>query len=205
VRVVVTGATGATGRAVCTALLAAGHRVVAIGSDELRLGEVDASWPYVCDLTDAAETVLMAKTIHDKEGGVDALVHLVGGWRGGNNNGDWNWLEPRILTTLRLTTLALMNDLTASDSGRLVIIGSTSETKLTWSGANYTVLKSAASAWLSAVASGWRKGGTGAAIELLVTSIGDDGTPPEAIAAKVAELMGGNAADLNGSRLEVPR
>jgi NADP-dependent 3-hydroxy acid dehydrogenase YdfG len=201
--VVVTGATGETGRAVCAALLAAGHTVIAIGSDELRLGEVNASWRYVCDLTDAAETGLMARAIHDKEGGVDALVHLVGGWRGGNTDDDWNWLEPRILTTLRLASLALMPDLSESEDGRLIVIGSTSATRPSWSGANYSVLKAAASAWVSAVASGWRKAGKAAAVELLVQSIGGDGTPVEVIAARVTDLMTSAAADLNGARIDL--
>jgi 3-oxoacyl-[acyl-carrier protein] reductase len=200
---VVTGATGDAGRAVCTALLAAGHTVVAVGSEELRLGEVDASWRYVCDLTDADETVRMASFICGKEGGVDALIHLVGGWRGGHENDDWNWLEPRILTTLRLTTLAFMDDLTASSSGRLVTIGSTSAVKPTWGGANYAVLKTAAAAWMSAIASGWRKGGTAAAVELLIQSIGDEGTPVATVAGRIVELMSPDAATLNGSRVDL--
>ena len=199
--VVVTGATGDAGRATCTALLAAGHRVVAVGSDEMRLGDVDASWRYVCDLTDPQETETMGRYIRERESGVDALVHLVGGWRAGHDIDDWDWLEPRILTTLRLTTLAFIDDLTASSAGRLVTIGSTSAAKPTWGGANYATLKTAASAWVAAVASGWRKAGTGAAVELLVQSIGDGGTPVGTIAQRVVEIIDGIPADLNGARI----
>jgi 3-oxoacyl-[acyl-carrier protein] reductase len=201
--VVVTGATGDAGNAACAALLAAGHTVVAVGSDEMRLGDVTASWRYVCDLTDADETMLMATSIRAKDGPIDALVHLVGGWRGGNGDDDWNWLEPRILTTLRLTTLAFIDDLTASVSGRLIIIGSTAAAKPTWSGANYAVLKTATSAWVASVASGWRKAGTGAAVELLVRSIGDNGTPVIVIATKITELIDGSGAELNGSQVDL--
>ncbi len=200
-----TGATGDAGRATCSALAAAGHRVVAVGSDSLRLGDVDASWRYVCDLTDAGDVQKLAASIRQQEGGVDALVHLVGGWRAGNGVDDWTWLEPRILTTLRLTTLALIDDLTASPVGRLITIGSTSASKPTWSGANYATLKAAASAWVASVASGWRKAGTGAAIELLVTSIGGDGTPTDVIAARIVELMRSGSAEFNGSRIDLSR
>jgi 3-oxoacyl-[acyl-carrier protein] reductase len=200
--VVVTGATGDTGRAACVALLAAGHTVVAVGSDESRLATVTASTRLVCDLTDAAATLALAAAVRAEVGRPDALVHLVGGWRAGHGNDDWNWLEPRILTTLRLATLAFMDDLTASPAGRLVTIGSITAAKPTWSGANYTTLKTAAQAWQTAVASAWRKAGTGAAIELLVQSIGD-GTPVEMIATRITELMGGNAAELNGSRVDL--
>lgn len=202
--VVVTGATGASGRAVCTALLAAGHTVVAVGSDAGRLESVDASWRYVCDLTDADETRRMAKAIHDKEGGVDGLVHLVGGWRGGHEPDDWDWLEPRILTTLRLTTLALHDELTASSAGRLVTVGSTSAARPTWSGANYATLKTAADAWVAAIASGWRKAGTAAAVTLVVTSLGPEGTPVETVAARIATMWGEDATALNGAHLELP-
>lgn len=202
-RAVVTGATGDAGRAVCTALLAAGHTVLVVGSDAGRLTAVDASARLVCDLTDAQATRELAARVRTDVGPADALIHLVGGWRGGHEVEDWEWLEPRILTTLRLTTLAFADDLAASPAGRLVTIGSVAAAKPTWGGANYSVLKAAASAWVAAVASGWRKAGTGAAVELLVQSIGEDGTPPSLIAAKIAELLAAPTAELNGSQVDL--
>jgi 3-oxoacyl-[acyl-carrier protein] reductase len=201
--VVVTGATGEAGRAVCTALLAAGHSVVAVGSDLARLQTVDASARFVCDLTDAVATADLATRVRAEVGSVDGLVHLVGGWRAGHDPDDWDWLEPRLLTTLRLTTLAFHDDLAGSPSGRLVAIGSTSAAKPTWSGANYATLKTAADAWVASVASGWRKAGTAAAVTLLVTSLGDGGTPVERVAKRIATLWSEDAAILNGSRIDL--
>ncbi len=198
-----TGATGPAGTAACAALLDAGHRVVAVGSDAERLSAVPASLRHVCDLTDAAQTAELAATVRAKEGGADALVHLVGGWRSGHEALDWDWLEARILTTLRMTTLALIGDLAASDSGRLVTIGSVTAGEPTWGGANYSVLKTAASAWVASVASGWRKAGTGAAVELLVRSIGPDGTPVDVVAGRIVGAMGGDPAELNGARIDL--
>jgi len=201
--VVVTGATGEAGRAVCTALLAAGHSVVAVGSDLARLQTVDASARFVCDLTDAVATADLATRVRAEVGSVDGLVHLVGGWRAGHDPDDWDWLEPRLLTTLRLTTLAFHDDLAGSPSGRLVAIGSTSAAKPTWSGANYATLKTAADAWVASVASGWRKARTAAAVTLLVTSLGDGGTPVERVAKRIATLWSEDAAILNGSRIDL--
>jgi NAD(P)-dependent dehydrogenase (short-subunit alcohol dehydrogenase family) len=199
--IVVTGATGVTGRAVCAALVAAGETVVAVSSNAERLETVDAAARFHCDLTDPAATVALAATVRAEVGPVAGLVHLVGGWRTGHELDDWDWLEPRILTTLRTTTLAFHDDLTASAAGRLVVIGSASAAKPTWSGANYATLKTAADAWVAAVASGWRKAGTAAAVTLVVSSIGDNGTAPETIAQVIIPLWSQPAADLNGTHI----
>jgi 3-oxoacyl-[acyl-carrier protein] reductase len=201
--VVVTGATGDAGRAICAALMAAGTTVAAVGSDPGRLETVTASSRFVCDLTDAAATLDLAARVRNEVGRVEGLVHLVGGWRAGHETDDWDWLEPRLLTTLRLTTLAFHDDLTASPAGRLVTIGSTSAAKPTWSGANYATLKTAADAWVAAIASGWRKAGTAAAVTLLVSSIGDDGTPVETLTTRVASLWDEGADILNGARIDL--
>jgi 3-oxoacyl-[acyl-carrier protein] reductase len=199
--VVVTGATGDAGRAVCAALRDDGNTVVAVGSDAGRLESVDASHRFVADLTDAAATLELAERVHTAAGPADGLVHLVGGWRGGHEAEDWDWLEPRILTTLRLASLAFHDDLTASASGRLVTIGSTSAAKPTWGGANYATLKTAADAWVAGTASGWRKAGTAAAVTLVVSSIGGDGTPVDTIAARIRTLWDEPAESLNGVRI----
>jgi 3-oxoacyl-[acyl-carrier protein] reductase len=192
--IVVTGATGDTGRAVCAALVEAGNTVIAVGSDEFRLATVKATDRRVCDLTDPTATAELGATI----GPVDGLVHLVGGWRAGNGNDDWEWLEPRLLTSLRLATLAFHDQLTASDRGRLVVIGSSGAAKPTWGGANYATLKTAADSWVAAVASGWRKAGTAAAVTLVVKSIGPDGTPVADLAAAILPLWNRDASELNG-------
>jgi 3-oxoacyl-[acyl-carrier protein] reductase len=201
--VVVTGATGEAGRAASTVLLAAGHSVVAVGSDQGRLETVDATVRFVCDLADAASTLALAARVRDEVAQPDALIHLVGGWRGGHETEDWDWLEPRILTTLRNATLAFHDDLTASSDGRLVVVGSTSAAKPTWSGANYATLKTAANAWTQAIASGWRKAGTAAAVTLLVKSIGPDGTSAETLASEITKVLGQDASEINGTAIDL--
>lgn len=201
--IVVTGATGDAGHAVTEALAAAGNTVVAIGSNAERLTAVTANAHYVCDLTDAEAVTALAHRIGEEVGPVDGLVHLVGGWRAGHDNDDWDWLEPRLLTTLRLVTLAFHDDLTASSAGRLVVIGSASAEKPAWGGANYATLKTAADAWVAAVASGWRKAATAAAVTLVVRSLGGDGTPVAGLAAAIVPLWDGAAAELNGAHIDL--
>lgn len=201
--IVVTGATGNSGRAVTSALSDAGHTVVAVGSNAERLASITANAHYVCDLTDAAAAAALGPRVREEVGPVDGLVHLVGGWRSGHDTDSWDWLEPRLVTSLRLATLAFHDDLTASSAGRLVVIGSASAAKPTWSGANYAVLKTTSNAWVVAVASGWHKAGTAAAVTLLVDSIGGDGTPVERIADAILPLWDAPAAVLNGMEIDL--
>lgn len=201
--IVVTGATGDAGRAICRTLLSAGHLVAAVGTDAARLATVDASSRHVIQLTDAAETAALAAAVRAEFGPVDGVVHLVGGWRGGQADTDFVWLESRILGTLRQVSLAFHDDLTSAEHGRLVTIGSSSAAKPTWSNANYATVKSAADAWVQALASGWRKAGRAAAVTLVVSSIGGDGTPPETLADAILPLWSSPASDLNGARIDL--
>jgi NADP-dependent 3-hydroxy acid dehydrogenase YdfG len=173
--VVVAGASSASGRAVAAALTAAGARVVAVGSDAARLGEVDAARREVCDLRDFGAVLELAGRIRGEEGAIDGLVHLVGGWRGGNGlagqtDEDWDFLHERILTTLRNTTRAFADDLAASDAGRLAIVSSTAAQRPYPGGANYATAKLAAETWVRAVDRGFSKSGSAARSTIFVVS-----------------------------------
>jgi 3-oxoacyl-[acyl-carrier protein] reductase len=201
--VVVTGATGSAGSAVCDRLVRGGFRVAAVGRNAARLAPIPATSRHVCDVTDLDDVRMLADAVRSQHGRVDGLVHLVGGWRGGAAPEDWDWLEPRLLTSLRNATLAFRDDLAASGAGRLVIIGSSSVSSPTWSNANYATLKAAAEAWMSAVASGWRKGGTAAAVTFVVKALDDDATPVDVVAEAVAGVWDRPASHINGSRVSL--
>jgi 3-oxoacyl-[acyl-carrier protein] reductase len=203
--VVIAGASSASGRATAAALTASGARVVAVGSNAERLADVAAEVRYVVDLSDATATLTLAAQIRSEVGPVDALVHLVGGWQAGHNDEGWDWLSTRILTTLRNTTVAFRDDLTASPAGRLAIVSSTAVDHPTWSNANYATAKAGAEAWVAAVASGWSNAGTAAAVTFVVRALGDgDGhTPVSLLARRVVSLWDSPVAELNGARIRL--
>lgn len=201
-RVLVAGAASEAGRAVCAALTAAGATVIAVGSNAERLAAVVAAEHHALDLTDAAAVADLHVTIGGA-GSIDAVIHLVGGWRGGRSPEDWEWLEPRILTTLRVVSTEFRDDVVASTAGRFAIVSSTGVDKPTWSNANYVTLKAAAEAWMAAMASGWAKAGTAAAVTYVVASLGDGGTPVETLGTAVSGLWNDDAPTLNGARIRL--
>ncbi|WP_347755719.1 SDR family NAD(P)-dependent oxidoreductase [Agrococcus sp. ProA11] len=151
-RILIAGATSALGHATASALLEAGHHVIAVGSDADRLGLVDASEHFACDLADLDAVEALAEQV----GELDGLVHLVGGWRGGGGlpgqtDEDWAWLEARVVGTLRNTTRAFAEAIGRSGAGVIAIISTTGLDRPTAGNANYVALKAAAETWLAAV------------------------------------------------------
>jgi 3-oxoacyl-[acyl-carrier protein] reductase len=196
-RVVVAGATSDSGRAVCSALATAGAHVIAVGSNADRLATVDAHERFVVDLEDAAAVTALATNVLDVAG----VIHLVGGWRIGQSDDDWDWLEARVLTTLRNTSRAFRDSLSAAPAGRFAIVSATAVDRPTWGNANYATLKSAAESWMRALASGWAKTGTAAAVSFVVSSLGESGTPVDVLAHAVVGLWESSATELNGTRI----
>ncbi|WAB84404.1 SDR family NAD(P)-dependent oxidoreductase [Microcella daejeonensis] len=198
--VLVAGAGGTAGRAVCAALAAGGAHVVALGSRAASLTGVAAAESHAIDLADPDAVAALAADIRARRGGVDGLVHLVGGWRGGAGEADWEWLERRVLTTLRVTSRELRDDLSASSAGRLVAVSSASVAEPRWGMANYVTLKAAVETWMAALATGWRvKGTPTAAITFVVRSLDGDGEVVDALAESIAALWELPHAQLNGA------
>ncbi|WP_427017263.1 SDR family oxidoreductase [Pseudarthrobacter sp. P1] len=197
--VLIAGGSSAAGVATAAALLAAGMRVLTVGSDAGRIGAAAAAAteraaaaraaagqpgaaaavPLVCDLADRADVERLAVDIHRDFGPIDGLVQLVGGWRGGKgiveqSDEDWDVLHRNVVTTLRNTSRTFYPDLAGSPAGRLAIVSSTSVTAPTAGNANYAAAKAAAEAWTQSVAQGLA-GGPGAAVVLVVKALVDDG------------------------------
>ncbi|KZE92295.1 putative oxidoreductase [Agromyces sp. NDB4Y10] len=204
--VVIAGATSAAGRAVARALADAGARVVAIGSHQGRLDELEVEIPGVvgerADLTDGDDVLEAAMRVHAKVGDVDGIVHLVGGWRGGGGiagqtEEDYRFLE-RSFTALRHVSRVFFDDLVDSDAGRIAIVSSTTVEKPTAGGANYTAIKAASESWMRSLADGFRKADSPAAsVTFRVKSLaGLEGH----LADEVVALWSTDAAasDLNG-------
>lgn len=87
--VVVTGACGALGTAVCEAFLDAGATVAAIDvvdieSDDALLEPADGLHFFRTDLTDETIVAETMQGIASRFGGIDALCNVAGTWRGGD-------------------------------------------------------------------------------------------------------------------------
>ena len=207
--VLIAGATSAAGRAVAQALLDAGARVVAVGSDQGRIDAFAAELPGVlgerADLTDGDDVLELAMRVHARVGSIDGVVHLVGGWRGGGGilgqtEEDYRVLE-RSFTALRYVSRAFWNDLVASPAGRIAIVSSTTVTAPAPGSANYTAIKAASESWMQALAQGFAKADApAAAVTFRVRSLA--GLEDE-LAASVVGLWRADAAALNGSVTEL--
>ena len=91
---VITGATGATGKAAALALAERGAALVLIGTDPSKLDALarDLKLPaarfltLTADLRNADAVHSAAEAVTVKFGRVDGLIHLVGGWAGGQDD-----------------------------------------------------------------------------------------------------------------------
>lgn len=201
--IVVAGAGGVGGRAVCAALTAAGAHVVAVGSRADSLSDVDAAETAVVDLADPSAVTAWAAELRERQPSIDGLLHLVGGWRGGSDPDDFDWLERRVLTTLRVVSRELRDDLAASSAGRLAIVSSASVAVPKWGMANYVTLKAAAEMWVQALASGWRaKNAPAAAVTFVVGALDEPGTVDDLAAASTG-LWSVDHKQLNGALVDL--
>jgi len=229
--VLVTGGSGASGIAVAGALASAGHRVSTVGSDQARIAAAaekagDGVTPYTCDLAVLDQVRKLRDEIAAASGPVDAVIHLVGGWRGAKgiadqSDDDWDFLERGAVTTLRNVSRVFFDDIAASASGRFAMVSSTALDKPAAAVASYVAAKAAAEAWTMAMADGFRRaseagGGNAAATVLVVKALVDDelrrahperkfpgATDVADLAAAVVRLFGTPSAELNGARLRL--
>lgn len=199
--IVVAGATSASGLAVTRALIDAGARVVATGRSADRLEPLRGAGAEVevADATSLDEMTGLAARL----GAVDAVLPLVGGWRGGGglagqSDADFAALLPA-LEAVRATSRAFDDALRASPAGRFAIVSSTSVARPLAGGANYAAIKAAAEAWTRAVAQGFAKAARDADEPLRAASVvfRAKTLEPASLATRVLTLWDGDAADLN--------
>ena len=200
--VVLAGATSEAGLATATALIAAGARVIATGRSEERLAALrDAgTQTEIADATSFAEMTALAERL----GPVDAVIPLVGGWRGGGglagqSDAAFDALLPA-LQAVRATSRAFDAAIRASDAGRFAIVSSTVVTRPLAGGANYAAMKAASEAWARAVAQGYAKAARDAGDDLRAASVvfrAEGALQADALSRAVVALLDQDAAALN--------
>ena len=200
--IVLAGGSGTTGEVLSRALVEAGHRVIVTGRSESRLAELRDRVPGI-DTVEADATRLDDMiTLASRIGPVDAVIPLVGGWRGGGLAGqsddDFAALLPA-LEAVRATSRAFDDALRASPAGRFAIVSSTAVARPLAGGANYAAVKAASEAWARAVAQGYAKAAREAEEPLRAASVvfRAKALDPETLAARIVALWDQDAAELN--------
>ncbi|WP_067248661.1 SDR family NAD(P)-dependent oxidoreductase [Microbacterium resistens] len=216
--VLLAGATSPAGLAVARTLVTTGARVIAVGRDPQKLEALAAAAvgghpvrTEVCGLTNEAEVAGLATRLAAEDIHVDAVIPLVGGWRGGGGlagqtEADYRALEASF-TAVRVVSRAFDADLRASDAGRFAIVSSTAVARPLAGGANYAAVKAASEAWTRAVAHGFAKAARdageplrAAAVVFRVRSLDD---VRDELAAAVAGLWDQDADALNDRIIDI--
>lgn len=170
------------------------------------------------DLLDSASARDWAAAVKERFGRVDALLHLVGGWRGGQPIGeapleDWELLHGLLIRTVQHTTQAFRQALVESGRGRFALISAKAAAEPTQTNASYAAAKAAAEAWTFALAHSFAAEPATAnvvVVNALVTAEMRAANPDKAyatftdatdVAAALAYLCSDAAAKMNGRRL----
>jgi NAD(P)-dependent dehydrogenase (short-subunit alcohol dehydrogenase family) len=223
--IAIAGVAGGLGPVVAETLAGAGATIAAADVSREKADEVgsDLGLPAErwdgrgVDLLDEEAARDWCAALLERFGRVDALLHLVGGWRGGEPLAseplaDWDLLHDLLIRTVQHTTRAFHDALLASEHGRFVLVSSKQAQAPTSTNAAYAAAKAAAEAWTLALADGFE--GTSATANIIVVdailtprmreqSPGQDFptfTPAEDIAAALAFLCSDQAKKMNGQR-----
>jgi NAD(P)-dependent dehydrogenase (short-subunit alcohol dehydrogenase family) len=222
----IAGIGGGLGPVVAERLAAAGAVVAGTDREQARIDEVGAGlglpagrWDgRAVDLLDEDATNAWRDALLERFGRVDGLLHLVGGWRGGQPLheaplSDWDLLHDLLIRTVQQTTRAFHDALLTAEHGRFVLVSAKQAQAPSNANAAYAAAKAAAEAWTLALADGFAGEGTTAnivVVEAILTarmraeSPGGDFstfTPAEHIADAIAFLCSDAADEMNGQRL----
>ena len=122
--------------------------------EELALGD---RWDgQAVDLLDEEAVRAWCAALVARFGRVDGVVHLVGGWRGGQPLQeapleDWALLHDLLVRTVQHTTRAFHEQLAASRHGRFVLVSAKQAQAPSNTNAAYAAAKAAAEAWTFAL------------------------------------------------------
>jgi NAD(P)-dependent dehydrogenase (short-subunit alcohol dehydrogenase family) len=224
--IAIAGVGGGLGPVVARRLAEAGATVAGTDRDQVtldglatELGLPAERWDgRAVDLLDEEATRAWCAALVARFGRVDGLVHLVGGWRGGEPLheaplADWELLQDLLVRTVQHTTRAFHDQLAGSERGRFVLVSAKQAQRPSNSNAAYAAAKAAAEAWTLAFADGFEPGGATANIvvveAILTPRMREENpekefptfTPAEHVAAAIAFLCSDAAAETSGQRL----
>ena len=226
--VAIAGAGGGLGPDVARRLAAEGANLALTDIDVGRLDELANDLGLPSERIDLREVDLLdddsarqwCDHLEQRFGGTDALVHLVGGWKGGDPIAttplsDYEWLHDLLVHTVQHATRAFYDALASSAHGRFVLVSSAQAQKPDGTNASYAATKAAAETWTLALADQFRKDESAATSNVIVINAiltpkmrADDPDKPfktftstEDIADAIAFTLSDGAAKMNGKRL----
>ena len=225
--VAIAGAAGGLGPTVAARLAQAGATLALTDVDQGRLDAVTDGLDLPDDRLDARVVDLLsedaakewAAALTERFGRVDALLHLVGGWKGGEPLAtaplaDYEWLHDLLVRTVQHASRAF-HDALAHEGGRFVLVSSTQAQAPSGTNAAYGAAKAAAEAWTLALADSLAESGATANIvvvnAILTPQMREQNpdkpfktfTSTDDIAEAIAFLLSDAAAKMNGARLEL--
>jgi NAD(P)-dependent dehydrogenase (short-subunit alcohol dehydrogenase family) len=226
--IAIAGVAGGVGPAVAEKLAAEGATLALTDRDADRMAAVAEGLGLpqerldlrVVDLLDEGAAREWCAALVERFGRVDGLMHLVGGWRGGDpiesfDLGDYEFLHDLLVKTTMYVTRAFHDALVESGNGRFAIVSSKQAQFPEATNAAYAATKGAAETWTLALADSFA--GTGATANIVVINAiltpamrekhprkeYPGFTPAEAIADALAFLCSDSAARMNGQRLSL--
>jgi len=214
--IVITGAGGGLGNAVCAAFHESGAKVIA----------VDRAWkeprPFVTVAADLSTADGSSEMIQKagEHGPIEALVHLVGGFRGGSpiqetTDADWDLMMNVNLTVAFHAIRAALGPMLKAKRGRIVAIGSRAAVEASPKFAAYAVSKAALVALVKNVAAEVKDLGITANVVLPSTidtpanrmampqSDFSRWVAPESIASLIMWLCSDQGAEVNGAVIPI--
>jgi NAD(P)-dependent dehydrogenase (short-subunit alcohol dehydrogenase family) len=223
--IAIAGVGGGLGPVVAERLAAKGATIVGADISQKHADAVGAQlalpaerWDgRAVDLLDEGATRAWCAALLERFGRVDALLHLVGGWRGGeplhqSPLEDWDVLHDSLVRTVQHTTRAFHDALLAGEQGRFVLVSSKQAQAPTNTNAAYAAAKAAAEAWTLAYADGFE--GTSVTANIIVVDailtprMREESpeqdfptfTPAEDLAQAIAFLCSDSSKKMNGQR-----
>jgi NAD(P)-dependent dehydrogenase (short-subunit alcohol dehydrogenase family) len=226
--IAIAGAAGGLGPVVCRRLADAGATLACTDLSQERLDQLAADLAVdddridtrVVDLLDGDAASGWCSALTERFGHVDGLLHLVGGWRGGQPLAeapleDYEWLHDLLVHTVQHTTRGFYEALRDSEHGRFVLVSSSQAQAPEGTNASYAATKAAAETWTLALADSFRADESAATANILVINailtprMREENpdkpfrtfTSAEDIAEAIAFVCSDAAAKMNGKRL----
>ncbi len=224
--VVIAGASSSLGSQLITDLGGAGVNYALLERNPTKLSGLIESLglpparvlTYAVDLLDGAAAAAAAQAVIERFGRVDVLIHLAGGWVGGQTISQTSttdlasMLNQHVWTTFNVLQ-AFAPHLVANKWGRVLVIGSPAATRPSAKGSAYAAGKAGQEALLLALAQEVK--GSGVTANLLLVKAIDArrekvSTPnaenaawstPEELSAVIQFLLSDAAGTINGAKL----